>query len=192
MSNVREAVYTMVVGAPGYGKTTWLVNHLKRSPRKNVLFYKSDLGIDDKAVAEFKRIPRNQSYAGGWAKVSNTDIKYKEFLIWVRNNFRNGALVVDDAATFEGTMMTPEFEELMIMRRHIAVDIYYVYHGLSKAPIQHFAYTSNIVLFHTTDNPKYKASKLPDGGELFLDAQQKLKTMVNAGHKYQPFVIKLS
>lgn len=190
---IREAIYNMVIGAPGFGKTTWIVKHLKyKSPRKDVLLYKSDIGIDDKAVADFKRIPRGQSYNGGWAKVSNADIKYPEFLTWVRNNFRNGALVVDDAGFFEGHNISPEFEELMMMRRHLGIDIYYVYHGLSKAPIAHFAYVSNMILFHTTDNPKFKANKLPDGGERFFVAHEKIKKMVAAGYKYQPIVINLT
>lgn len=192
MTEQREAQYNMIIGAPGYGKSTWTARHLQNSPRKNVLVYKTDLNLHDKAFADYKVLDKLSDYKGGLAKISDLSIQYIPFLEAITKNFRNGALVVDDAAYYEGHNTSPQFFELMRMKRHLGIDLYYIYHGLSDAPINHFRYVNHIVLFHTSDNPRYKATRLPDGGVNFFAAQERLKRMVAAGHKYQPIIIKLA
>lgn len=189
---VREAQYNMIIGAPGYGKSTWTAKHLDRSPRKNILVYKTDLNLHDKAFAAYPALDKLTDYKGGKAKISDLSIDYLPLLDSVLKGFRNGALVVDDAAYYEGHNTSDQFFQLMRMKRHLGIDLYYIYHALSDAPINHFRYVNNIVLFHTSDNPKYKATKLPDGGVKFFAAQEQLKKLVAAGHKYQPIVIKLA
>lgn len=189
---VREAQYNMVIGAPGYGKSTWTAKLLKAGVRKNIIVYKTDLNINDAAFKDFKEIQKLSEYKGGLAKISDLSVPYKDFLNAITANFANGTIVVDDAANYESHNTTDEFYKLLRMRRHMGIDMYYIYHGLSDAPINHFRYVNNIVLFHTSDNPKYKATKLPDGGIKFFEAQERLKRMVAAGHKYQPIVIKLA
>lgn len=189
---VREAQYNMIIGAPGYGKSTWTAGKLKQGPRKNIIVYKTDLNIDDAAFKDFKQIRRINDYGGGYAKISDLDIDYKDLLKIVTERFRNGALVVDDAGFFESHNITDEFKQLLRMRRHMGLDLYYIYHGLSDAPIQHFPFVNHIVLFHTVDNAQYKAGKLPGGGKTFFEAQDRLKRLVAAGHKYQPVIIKLA
>lgn len=188
---IREALYTLVVGAPGFGKSTWIKKHLIKSPRKDVLLFKSNLSIDDKATLDFKLIKPGDTYTGGWARISDLVIEYEDFLQWVLDNFRNGAIIVDDAAMFEADNMTPIFKKLMINRRHLGIDIYYVYHSLTDVPIRHFKYTNNIVLFHTADNMSYKLSRLP-AGKLLTEAKENVAKLVQAGYKYQPIIIKLT
>lgn len=189
---VREAQYTMVVGAPGYGKSTWLVKQLAKGPRRNVIVYKTDMGIDDAAFKEYKRIHKLEDYRGGKVKISDLDIEYKDFLQQVSKRLKNAAVVVDDAGWFEGHTISDEFKQLLRMRRHWGLDVYYVYHGLTDAPIQHFPFTSSIVLFHTVDNAQYKVNKLPQGGDKLLRAVKALAKMADAGMKYQPIIIKLA
>lgn len=193
MSNtVREATYTAVIGAPGYGKSTYLSKMLDAGVRKDVLLYKTDMGINDAAFKQYRHIRSLQQFAGGKAKISDLDIEYKDMLRAVMEHFRNGALVVDDAGWFEGHSISDEFKQLLRMRRHIGLDIYYVYHGLTDVPIAHFPFTNNIILFHTTDNAEYKIKKLPQGGDRLLKARDALAKMAANGVKYQPIIIKLA
>lgn len=192
MTAIREAQYNMIIGAPGYGKSTWTAKHLQRGPRKNIIVYKTDLNLHDAAFKDYKVLDKLSDYRGGFAKISDLSIKYIPLLTEITKNFRNGALVVDDAAYYESHNTSDEFFELMRMKRHLGIDLYYIYHGLTDAPINHFRYVNHIVLFHTSDNPKYKASKLPDGGEQFFKAKEQLKRLVASGHKYQPVIVKLA
>jgi len=195
MTEGRKAKLVIVVGATGTGKTTWLINLCKQIGYTNALAYVSELNIDDKVFKPFKTITELQAYTGGWAKLSDIDIEYKDLMQKViggkSTGYRNGAFIVDDAGEYEDEKVTDELKKLARMKRHISVDLFYIYHGLTDIPIQLFKYATDIVMFHTTDEPGYKLRKIPRAKELFA-AKQTLQTMFLNGHQYQPIVLKLS
>lgn len=189
----------MIIGAPGHGKSTKMMDIIKRYPDANVLLWKMFLNIGDPA---FKTIPEKQyaKYTGGRAKISSNDttiagknerLKYKTFMQGIIDHYRNGMLVVDDASNYEKYTTSDEFNNLIMMRRHMGVDVFYIYHGFTLFPIAMLPYVNNIILFHTTDNFSYKGAKLPEMEKL-LAAKNRIAAQVAKGNKYYHEVIKLS
>lgn len=188
MSNKRQRTGNAILGAPGTGKSTYSANLIKLSKDPNALIYKAQLNIDDEAFKAFP-VCDFYKYKGGKVKISNMDIPYKEFLRQVYENFRNGSLLIDDAGLFEKRLLSDEMLNILQMRRHMGVDVYMIYHGFTFFPIEQAAFLNNMVLFHTTDNPQYKGSKLPAFNEM-MRAKQRIAEI----HKTNPHyceVIKL-
>lgn len=196
---MRERQVNIIIGSPGYGKSTAAANIIKQYKDENVLLFKMFLNIADPA---FKFIPEKAfaNYTGGRAKIADNDAtligrnpreKYLFFIRSVLKKYRNGMLLVDDASTYERYTTSDEFNDLIMMRRHIGVDVFYIYHAFSVLPIAMLPYVNNVILFHTTDNFQYKAAKLPEMKRL-QEAKERIAQKVANGNKYYNEVIKLS
>jgi GTPase SAR1 family protein len=188
---MREAAVNLVVGAKGYGKSTWLKNHLAKHPKRNQLVYKNAGRISDPAFSSFPLVPF-YSYRGGRAKISDFDVEYREFIDQVYKHFKNGVVVVDDASFYEQDNITPELKRLIVMNRGPAIDVYLVFHGLSDVPIKLFSYINNIILFHTTDSFTYKKSKIPEMRDLQDAADHQAEEVRRKGKYIEPVVVKFS
>lgn len=196
MNQPRQPEFNLVIGSPGAGKSTWVAGIAKQTPR-NVCLVKLPVNIDDKA---FSFLPEKtlsswrqglQPGAPGKFKVSASKKEYlKEILPWIiAGNFKNGIFIVDDATIYERHQISDELDELLGMRRHFGLDVYLVYHGLTKCPIDQFAFANHIILFNCTDNPNYKASKIPEHHRLIAGikvAQEEYRKKT-----YKPSIIKL-
>lgn len=187
---MRERQFNILVGAPGFGKSTKGAEIVSRTHDKNAIIYKMLLNIDDKAFAKFPHV-QLKNYKGGKVKIDDLQIKYSDMVKAVTRDFRNGMFVVDDAGNYERNIISEELNRLVSMRRHIGVDVLLIYHGLSFLPIQQFPFINNIILFHTTDNPSYKGGKIPEMEKL-LAAKARIAAQVARGNKYYHEVIKLS
>lgn len=191
----RKPRLIIVVGATGTGKTTWTIELMEKVGYKNVLAYISELNIDDKVFKPLKTLAKLSDYELGWAKISDMETEYKPLMLQVIGNkekgYRNGAFLVDDAGEYEDQIVTPELKKLARMKRHIGVDVFYIYHGLTDIPIQLFKYATDLVLFHTTDEADYKIKKIPRSTDVFA-AKKALEKMYFSGHQYQPIIIKLA
>lgn len=194
---VRERRFSMIVGSPGSGKSTFTAKMVQAMPG-NAIIYKHIANIDDKAFAQFTEKTQDnwrQGAAPGAAvkcKFAGTDEDYRKFLQWVKKSYRNGTLIIDDATIFEQDRMTKEMNHLVAMRRHYGIDIILIYHGLSKLPIDQFIFLNTLVLFNTNDNIQYKANKLPQIDDLnraVLQARANYRTTAN---KYTPAIVNFS
>lgn len=159
-------------------------------PEKNKLLYKHLASINDPAFADIKHI-KFREYKGGPAKIDCIDIPYKKFLKEVADKYRNGALFVDDAVNFERNSISDEMMYLVSMRAHLGIDVMYIYHSLTGLAIDQIPFLNNVILFHTTDNFKYKGAKLPQM-ELIEQAKERIAKRVAGGDKYYYEVIKLA
>lgn len=187
---MRERQFNIIVGAPGHGKSTTAAKLFEAGKDANGIIYKMFLNIDDKAFKKYRHVPFDK-YTGGKVKISDMDVKYKDFLKGVLRSFRNGHVMIDDAGNYERDIISDELNKLVSMRRHMGVDVTMIYHGLSFLPIQQFPFINHIILFHTTDNFSYKAGKLPDIKKL-EKAKERIAAQVARGNKYYYEVIKLS
>lgn len=196
-SEVRERRFTMIVGSPGSGKSTFTSKLVQTMPG-NAIVYKHIANIDDKAFSQLTE--KNQSNWRQGAKPGEA-VKckfagqvedYKAFLQWAIKNYRNGLLVVDDATIFERDRMTKEMQNIVTMRRHYGIDVILIYHGLSTLPIDQFVFLNNLVLFNTNDNIKYKANKLPQMDALNAAIQQARDNYRSKANKYTPAIINFS
>lgn len=189
----------LVVGATGCGKSTWIANRIKLA-KCNVIVYKHIVNIDDNAFKFLSHKNTNNIRQGVnigepvKCKISGIDRKdYIVFLEWVKKNYRNGILVIDDATIFERDRLTTEMNFILTMKRHLGLDIFLVYHGLTLLPIEQFLLCKSIILFNTTDSLQYKASRLPQYKSLLTGislARQNFKS-ANQKIKYTPVVVNL-
>lgn len=165
---MRERRFNLVVGSPGAGKSTFIANQVKKYPGGNVIVYKHLANIDDQAFS-FLPVKSESNWRQGARSgqpvkckfAGETGKTYTEFLNWVKTDYRNGMLIIDDATIFERDRLSIEMNHLVAMRRHYGIDIWLVYHGLTLLPIEQFIFANYIILFNTNDNLKYKASRLP-------------------------------
>lgn len=196
---MRERRFNLVTGSPGSGKSTFTAGIAKKY-QGNVIVYKHLANIDDPAFS-FLPVKAESNWRQGAApgtpvkcKFAGTEEGYVKFLNWVKENYRNGMLVIDDATIFERFILTKEMNHLVTMRRHYGIDIYLIYHGLTLLPIEQFIFCNYIILFNTTDNLKYKASRMPHYAELMAGVQAARRNYQSGDQriKYTPAIIRLS
>lgn len=194
---IMEPECTIVTGATGAGKSTWIAGFVK-TYKRSVIVYKHYVNIDDKAF-DFLTTKTMSNYRQGVkpgevvkCKISGRDINdFQEFLKWCDKNFRHGLVVIDDSLMFERDRPSRKFLDFLIMKRHYAINIFVVYHGLSAIPIEIFTYSQKIILFNTTDNTSYKKNKISNYDALqkgILIARENYKS---ADKKYKPVIVKL-
>lgn len=189
----------LVVGATGCGKSTWLANRVRKY-QGNAIVYKHMSNADDAAFS-FLNIKTTTSWRQGATpgeavkcKITGMETKeYIEFLRWVKANYRNGMLVIDDATIFERDRLSAEMNYLLTMKRHLGLDIFLVYHGLTLLPIEQFILCRYIILFNTTDNVRYKVSRLPCYPTMIAGIQKARENYKSSSTKvkYSPVVVKV-
>lgn len=196
---MRERQFNLLAGVRGAGKSTFLANWVKKY-NENVIVLKHPSTILDNA---FSFLPekttsnwRQGAAPGNPVKCKiamNKGKEYKEFCKWAMDNYRNGALIVDDATIYEKSILTPEMDDLIAICRHVGIDLWMVYHGISRLPIGQFIWVNYIVLFNTTDNFEYKGSRIPEVPLIqrcALQARQNFKSK-DIKIKYTPVIINL-
>lgn len=189
----------MVVGATGSGKSTWLAQRVRKY-QGNVIVYKHLSNIDDAAFA-FLPLKTTSNWRQGAKPTQPVKCRiggmqgkeYTAFLKWVTENYRNGALIIDDATIFERDRLSKELNFLLTMKRHLGLDIFMVYHGLTLQPIEQFLLCRYLILFNTTDNVKYKMSKIPRYDEVVKGIQMARDRHKSSDPKvkYSPVVVRL-
>jgi len=197
MAELMEPELTIFAGATGAGKSTWIMNFIK-TYKRNVIVAKHTVNINDKAFLELPEKTmsnwRQGVAPGGMVKCKIAIASKKEwlaFLKWCKTNFRHGLVVADDAIMFERDRPSDPFLEFLVMKRHYAMNIFLPYHGLSAIPIEMFTYANKLILFETTDNPDYKASKIPQADLLNKAIRLAKRNVLNPATKYTPIIVKL-
>ncbi len=195
---MRQPKMYIVAGAPGMGKSTMLANMAKKE-RGNVCVLKHAVNIEDKAFG-FLTEKTMSNWRQGAAptipvkfKISILDDdEYKEFLNWVlAKNFQNGLLILDDQGMFEQNQSSKIWKRIMIMRRHVQLDIAVVFHGLTQVPIDMFTFANYLILYNTADEFSYKHSKIPNFKTLLKATEQVKQHLSSEKTKYTPVVVPL-
>jgi hypothetical protein len=191
---MRNTRFNGIVGSPGAGKSTYLANAIAIY-RGNAIVFKHTINIED---AAFAALPQHttDSYKHGKCKIAGTEDDYRQFLSWVKNYYRNGVLVIDDATIFEDGKLSVEMRHLVAMRRHYGIDIWLVYHGFSGFPIDQYKFINHLVIFNTNDEIGYKKNKIPQYQAIqaaIATARNRFATKrPNDRNRYIPEVVTLS
>lgn len=191
---MRQPAFNLLIGSPGCGKSTY-VSKILRAADRNVCLVKMPQNIDDKAfdwLTEKTLSSWRQGNAPGAPakfKVAADEDEYKDILQWVMKDFRNGIFVVDDCSMYEENQISKPLKKIIGMRRHIGVDVYLIYHGLTNCPIGQYSFANHVIMFNTADEAGYKANKIPHAARLFRAIDQARQNF--QGGSYEPVITKL-
>lgn len=196
----NERTFNLFIGAPRSGKSTKTVDLIKKY-RQNVIIVKHRSNIND-ATHSFltEKTPENfrQGAKPGEfvkCKMAFSDKKeYLPFLNWVRKEYRNGLLIIDDATIFERDRLSLEMTDIVSMRRHYGIDVVLIYHGFSLCPIDQFVFVNYLIIFNTNDNIEYKKTKIPqfDRVEAARMAAKQNYSSSNPKVKFKPVVVNIT
>ena len=178
---MREPQLNLVVGAPGYGKSTWVEERVRKSTLPNALIYVEEEDILNGAYQSFP-LRSFYNYAGGKVRINAEKTPYDEFIDQVIKNFSNGVLVIDEGGIYEKGRLSQPMSRLMKVRRKKGIDIFINYHGMSGLPVAQFEVCNNIILFHSADEFAAK-SNVPKRREL-MAARERIEAQVKRGNKY--------
>ena len=200
-TELRNTRFNGIVGSPGSGKSTYAALAVRNYPR-NVIVWKHTINVDDKA---FKFLP--EKTMDNWrkgakpgepvkCKMGGTEADYATLLEWIKTDYRNGLLVVDDCSIFEDGKLSPNMRHLVAMRRHYGIDIWLIYHGFSAFPIDQYKFINHLVIFNTNDEIGYKKNKIPKFNEVQNAINISRKTFASYKptdpRRYKPEVVTLS
>lgn len=188
----RQAEVGIICAAKRHGKSTIAEKLIAKNSFPNALIYKEGVNVYDEAFKKYKVLEDIHKYEGGKVIVNGGYIDYRVFMGMCYDYFRNGVLLIDDAASYESDVITPEIKRICIDSRKLGIDLVLIYHGFSDVPIKFFPYINWIILGHTTDNFEYKAKKLPGGGAELLEAKKRITAEVQKGNRYYKEFIRLS
>ncbi len=181
--------FFLLIGAPRSGKSTYSAKMIKGYP-KNVIIVKHTSNVADTThsfLAEKTTGNWRQGVpAGGYVKckMAFADKKsYLPFLDWVKGNYRNGMLVVDDATIFEKNVLSEQMENIVAMRRHYGLDVVLIYHGFTKSPIGQYEFVNKLIIFNTTGNFTYKKDKIPEYDRVTEAVAKAKRTFQQGGYK---------
>lgn len=198
---IRNPRFNAFVGSPGSGKTTY-INKLLKKVKSNIIVLKLWYNIDDVAtlwlplltLEQIERRIKNNSLIQCRIGLNKKD--YKPILEFINSKFRNGILIIDDATIFEKDKLSVWLEDMLVMRRHLGLDIWLVYHGFTGFPIDQYKYLNYLMVFNTVDNPNYKKNKIPQYELINNAIEQSKKTFAKYSYsdprRYTPTIVKLS
>lgn len=189
MSN-RIPTCDILVGVNGAGKTTFLrehiVNPLTEKGHRILIVTNAD-NQDWKNVDFLKDFAEMETFTG-----IKKMIYKKGRLEKIQQHYSNGALILDDCRLYIQLQTTDFMNWLQVLRRHVGIDLFCVFHGLTQVPPVFFTFSSSLILFHTLDNIKRRGYYIEE--YLFNEIQEKkVKVLneVNKGNKYSFEIIKL-
>ncbi len=197
---MRNPRFIGFVGSPGSGKSTYIANAIKVYKR-NVIVFKHVINIDDPAFSflpenTIEQYEKSKNKINNKLKIAGTEEDYKDFLNWIKNNYRNGLLIIDDCTIFEDNKLSQLMKHLVAMRRHYGLDIWLVYHGFSAFPIDQYKFLNYLVIFNCNDSIKYKKTKIPQFEDIeiaMLKSKNRFNTLPKTNPKrYLPETVTLS
>jgi len=156
---MRAAKQIVIVGTNGTGKTTYLKKlanaTLKRGERVLVITTHVEEWTEYPNLPHTAAAPQNFTHGARLLYMDKTTLE-------LAADFRRGLLIFDDCRTFLKANTDSQLYKIMISRRQQMVDICATAHGFSHIPPAFFTYTTDIVLFRTTDNISTRKAVLPD------------------------------
>lgn len=162
----RTAKLTIILGTNGTGKTTMLRHILDSSPQRAL--------VVTSHVEEWTDLPENNLATPQDFLFHDRQrhIIRRDYTIDRLHHFKQGILVLDDCKTFIGDKNTA-LEELLIARRQLELDIFYIAHGFTRVPPLFWPYYTDLILFKTKDNPSSRKNALLQYDEI-IAAQQRI------------------
>lgn len=145
----RRAKMTLIIGANGTGKTSLLRRILTSSRQKALIITPDDTEWDDLPLSLLAS-PGDFAFSG--LKRHIFDPHPRTGTLPRLHLFRKGIIVFDDCRAYLPAATPPEIRQLLIRRRQRETDIFAVGHGFTEIPPVFFTFSTEMILFRTTDN----------------------------------------
>lgn len=145
---IRPNYVILVVGRPRTGKTTYILELIKRAT-KAVLVY--DLNNEEKYWS-FPQMPFEKllswKHKGKYRLFHDDE---KELLEALNANAYNAMLVLEDATAYIQPNVQPPVKRMLVSRRHRNLDIVFTFHSFNRVPPLLFEMSNYIVIGKTND-----------------------------------------
>lgn len=176
----RAAKMTVLLGTNGTGKTTLLRHILESSGQRCLVITPDDVEWGDYPLTDL-RTADDFKFDGICRHIFNP---HKECGTLQRiAYFKQGIIVFDDCRAYLKSSTHDAIHELMIRRRQREVDIFAVGHGFNEVPPVFFTFSTEMILFRTTDNIVRRKNCLKDY-EAALQAQQRINSQAKKEPHY--------
>jgi hypothetical protein len=153
MNEHRSQFCTLLLGGQRSGKTFYADGKVNEYPAaKKVLIVDPD--GQEKTWAKYPIISLDKIAGMKGHKRIIFDSENPDFMKTLKDNFKNGLLILDDAKTYiRAGNSFKDFETLIIRRRASNIDIFLMYHGFSRIPLFVLTYATHCVLFRVDEDP---------------------------------------
>lgn len=153
MSEERYCIANIIVGGPGAGKSTFLREVLAASSKPKTLV----LDMADKDFNDFELI-ENPELLKHWQK-NNKRIKpirhYQRILQLILGHVRDANIVYEDATAYIPEYIDLDMKELLSMRRHYNLDIYFLFHNFNAVMPKLYQLSTHLTVFRTPEDEDY-------------------------------------
>ena len=183
----RQTKRTVILGAPGTGKTTFLHQTLAQAGQKTLVItpYMNEwTERDANGVEMYPELqdlrPSNLYYTGIRRHVFRPKYTLKHLAA-----FRRGIIVFDDCRGYLKSNLENEIHELLLATRQRMIDVFAVAHGFREVPPVFFTFATDFILFRTEDNLDRRASDIR-----CIDVVRRMQEEVNRNSVQNPFTHK--
>lgn len=183
-NNLAQTMAVAYVGTTGTGKTTKTLEHAKKLGGRILIV------IDNPTVQgwdQVKPIDPNDAKAfhfKGIRKIYFDD--YGADIVWnaIHKHFRNGSLILDDAAMYvePNWNHNESLKKVIIQHRHISIDIFFVVHQFNDLPPKLWGYLKFLYIGKLTSIPKKSDIKVANPGKL-IEVAQTINEHISAAEK---------
>lgn len=195
-----DRYFDLLVGAPRSGKSTFAANIIKQF-QQNVIIVKHTSNINDDTHSFLtEKTPENWRQGAAPNQFVKCKMAFDEkedylpFLQWVKEHYRYGLLIIDDATIFEDYKMSRPLKNIVSMRRHYKLSVILIYHGFTACPIDQFTFVNKLVIFNCNDNITRKKDRIPKFEQIEQAVTRSKQNFMstNPKVKYRPTIVDIT
>lgn len=180
----RQTKRTLIIGAPGTGKTTLLHKILAQSGQKTLVItpYMNEWAeTDANGVELYPELPDLRA-ANLYFTGTHRHVFRPKYTLEHLNAFRRGILVFDDCRGYFKANLDEKIHSLLLGTRQNMIDVFAVAHGFREVPPVFFTFATDYILFRTEDNLDRRASDIR-----CIDKVRLMQETVNRQSVHNPY-----
>lgn len=180
----RQTKRTLIIGAPGTGKTTLLHRILASCGQKTLVItpYMNEWTETDangvELYPELSDLRASNLYFNGIRR----HVFRPKYTLEHLYKFRRGIIVFDDCRGYFKANLDEKIHALMLGTRQNMIDVFVVAHGMREVPPVFFTFATEYILFRTEDNLDRRASDIR-----CIDKVRHMQSLVNSSSVQNPY-----
>lgn len=180
----RQTKRTLIIGAPGTGKTTLLHRILAESGQRTLVITPYMVEWTEKDANGNELYPElpdlrpsNLFFTG-----IRRHVFRPRYTLEHLNSFRRGIIVFDDCRGYFKANLDEKIHTLLLGTRQNMIDVFAVAHGFREVPPVFFTFATDYILFRTEDNLDRRASDIR-----CIDTVRRMQALVNSKSVQNPY-----